>query len=229
MDKRSGPRTLTEELHQQIRADIFAGRLAPGRRLKLAELQARYDASLGVVREALIRLAEQGLVHAQPQVGFTVTPLSRDDLLDLTDARVAIECLVFASAIEHGDTRWEANVVAAHHLLDRAPVHPATDPGTVSADWASAHLAFHRALLDGCPNRRLRQTATSLRLTAELYRSWSQTIGTDPDRDIDGEHAGLLAAVLDRDAETGQRRLTGHIRRTAQNLLSLADPAAPPV
>ncbi|MFY1632437.1 GntR family transcriptional regulator [Solwaraspora sp. WMMB335] len=220
-EKPSGARTLTEDLHHRIRADILAGRLVPGRRLRLTELQQQYGASLGVVREALIRLAGQGFVDAQPQVGFSVTALSRDDLSDLTEARVAIETLVLDQSITHGDTRWEADLVAAHHLLDRTPERDATDPGMVSEQWATTHLAFHRALLDGCPNRRLRETAAALRLAAELYRTWSQTTATGQTRDIRGEHAGLLAAALDRDHARGRRLLAAHIRCTTEILLGL--------
>jgi DNA-binding GntR family transcriptional regulator len=210
------PRTLTEELHDRLRADILAGRLRPGERLKLAELQQRYGASMGVVREALIRLAEQGLVRSEPQVGFAVTPLSRDALMELTEARIAIEGLVLARAVVHGDTRWEAGVVAAHHVLARTPLRPESD------EWSRAHLAFHRALLDGCPNRRLREIADALRVSAELYRTWSQTIGGEPDRDVAGEHEALLAAVLDRDADLATTRLAAHLRRTTDNLLAAA-------
>ena len=215
-------KTLTEGVHDRLRADILAGRLEPGTRLKFVELQSRYGASVGVIREALIRLAGQGLVRSEPQIGFTVTPLSREALVDLTDARIVLESTVFGFALEYGDTPWEAGVVATRHVLARTPVHSADDPQAVSSDWSRAHLAFHRALLDGCPNQRLRELADSLRVSAELYRTWSQTIGAEPDRDVDAEHRDLLAAVLDRDVDAGADRLAAHIRRTAENLLGLA-------
>jgi DNA-binding GntR family transcriptional regulator len=222
MTDQPASRTRTEAVHERLRADILAGRLPPGSRLGFADLQRRYSASVGVLREALVRLAGQGLVTSEPHIGFTVTPLSRESLIDLTDARVVLESIVFALAIEHGDTAWEARVLASHHVLARTPLRDRHDPGTVSEEWAAAHLAFHRALLDGCPNRRLRELADALRVSAELYRAWSQTIGAEPDRNIAGEHAALLAAALDRDATAGGTRLAAHIRRTADNLLGLA-------
>ncbi|GAA4675689.1 GntR family transcriptional regulator [Phytohabitans rumicis] len=207
-------RTRSEEMHDRLRADILAGRFRPGERLKLAELQSRYGGGMGVIREALIRLAGQGLVRSEPQVGFAVVQVSREALQELTEARVAIEGLVLTRAIEHGDTRWEAQVVAAHHVLARTPLAPGSD------EWSEAHLAFHRALLDGCPNSWLREIADSLRVSAELYRTWSQTIGREPDRDVTGEHDGLLTAVLARDAPAATRLLAAHLRRTAENLLA---------
>lgn len=224
MPEPHGTRTRTDGVHDRLRADILAGRLPPGSRLKFADLQQRYGGSIGLLREALVRLVGEGLARSEPQIGFTVTPLSREELIELTDARLVLESTVFGFAIEHGDTHWEAQVLASHHLLARASQRTAGEPTGISREWGEAHLSFHRALLAGCPNRRLRELADSLRVSAELYRTWSQTIGAEPDRDIAAEHQALLDAALHRDAAAGTRLLAAHIRRTAENLLDVADP-----
>src|SRR5437764_786576 len=96
-------KTRTDEVLDRLRADILDGRFAPGERLKFAPLCQTYDASVGLLREVLSRLAEQGLVLANPQVGFQVTPISVDDLLDLTRTRMDIEGLALRRGIERGD------------------------------------------------------------------------------------------------------------------------------
>src|SRR3954447_15366630 len=120
--------TRGEQVFSQLRADILSGRVLPGTRLRFADLTERYDCSTSVVREGLTRLAEQGLVEAEPQHGFSVTSLSDDDLDDLTTARCELEGLVLRMSIEHGDIAWESEVVAAHHALDRTPMANAADP-----------------------------------------------------------------------------------------------------
>ena len=211
--------TRTDFLYARLRADILGGRLAPGTRLKFPELSARFETSVGVVREALIRLAEQGLVRAEAHQGFAVTPLSFDDLLELTQARVDIECLVFGRAISEGDIVWESRVVAAHHLLERTPLALPSDPQRLSDAWVSAHAAFHQAILEGSSNRRLRLIAAGLRDEAELYRSWSLPHGNEPDRDLSSEHRELLDAVLARNAESGVHLLQRHIEHTTRVLV----------
>jgi len=67
-------RTLNGEIFARVRADILAGHLRPGSRLRPAELAQEHSVSLSVVREALTRLAEQELVHWVPQTGFRVAP-----------------------------------------------------------------------------------------------------------------------------------------------------------
>jgi len=60
--------TRTGEVYEALRADILNTQIEPGRRLKIADLSNRFGVSLSVVREALTRLGEQGLVVANPHV-----------------------------------------------------------------------------------------------------------------------------------------------------------------
>ena len=225
---RSGVPTRAERVYAELRADILAGRRQPADRLPFADLSARYGASMGVVREALTRLAAEGLVESEPQYGFRVMPISEDDLRHLTEARRAVEPLVLRLAIEQGGLAWESQLVAAHHRLERTPQLVADDPDRVSEDWAAAHAEFHEALLAGCPNPRLRGVAASLRDAAELYRRWAVSLGSDQKRDIPGEHRAMLAAALAHDADAAAEVLSAHIQHTTDVLLTHAAGARPP-
>ena len=219
---RSGVPTRAERVYAELRADILAGRRHPGTRLPFAELTARYEASMGVVREALTRLTSEGLVESEPQYGFRVVPLSVADLEHLTEARTAIEPLVLGQAVEQGGVAWESEVLAAHHRLKRTPQMAADDPGRLSDEWTAAHAAYHRALLIGCPNPRLLAIAESLRDAAELYRTWSVPLA-QARRDIAGEHRAILDAVLAHDVGAATAALAAHIHATTNVLLAQAD------
>jgi DNA-binding GntR family transcriptional regulator len=214
---RSGVPTRAERVYSALRADIFGGRRRPGERLPFAELTARYEASMGVVREVLTRLTAEGLVESEPQYGFRVVPLSAADLKYLTDARATIETLVLGQAVEHGGVSWESEVLAAHHRLQRTPQMATDDPGRLSDEWTAAHADYHHALLVGCPNPRLLAIAESLRDAAELYRRWSVP-PAHAHRDIAGEHRAILDAVLARDADAAAAALAAHIQATTNVL-----------
>ncbi len=216
--------TRHELIVADLRADILGGRLLPGERLPFAPLCARFSASVGVVREALMRLVEQGLVQSEPQLGVRVVPVSVEDLSDLTEARLELETLALRRAVEEADVEWEGRVLAAHHALTRSPQADPEDPRGFSEDWARSHAEFHKVLLDGCPNRRLRAVAATLRDSAELYRRWSRSVAHDDDRDIAGEHRALLDAVLARDADGAVTALSKHIAHTTQVLLEIVEP-----
>jgi DNA-binding GntR family transcriptional regulator len=214
--------TRTEVVYDRLRDDIVTGLLAPGSKLRFAELNDRYGASMGVTREALSRLAEQGFVTSEPQLGFRVVSLSAADLLDLTETRCHVETQALLLAIEFGTVEWEANLLAAHHALTRTVLNDGVHPSLAPA-WTNAHERFHEALITGGPNVRLKALATSLRANAEIYRSWSTSYGTE--RVIADEHRSICEAALDRDAITATDLLVEHLVETARRLLVAAPDA----
>lgn len=211
--------------YERIRADILGGRLAPGARLPFAELVERYQCSVGAIREALQRLAEQGLVVTEWQQGFRVVDVSAEDLVDLTDARCEFEVVALRYAMSHGDVTWESVAIAAHHRLARTPMYEDDAPMRFTEEWVDAHNNYHSALMAGCTNRRILAVANNLRDSAELYRRWSGPV-YDKSRDIAGEHRAILDAVVNRDTDLAAGLLTAHIRRTTDKLLddSVAEP-----
>lgn len=218
----SGGSTRVDGLYRTLRADILGGRLAPGQRLKFPELSQRYQTSVGAAREALVRLAADGLVHTRAHHGYLVRPLSHQDLAELAQARVEIESLVLGLSILEGDVHWESQALAAHHVLERTAFRSPDDPDHPGDEWSAAHAAFHVALLAGCRNERLLGVARSLRQEAELYLQWSVSFGNEPDRDLDTEHREILEAAIARDTDRARALLRDHIAHTAQLLISVA-------
>ena len=101
----NSPVTRGAEVYDVLRAELLNGVLNPGDKLRMVELARRFAASQSVIREALTRLAEQGLVVATPQRGFRVRQLSVEDIAGLTESRVAIESIALRLAIERGDRK----------------------------------------------------------------------------------------------------------------------------
>ena len=103
--------------YQSIKRDIIFGDLAPASKLKLETLRKNYNASMSTLRETLNRLASEGFVDALDQRGFFVTPVSKEDLMEVANLRVLLECHALKLSINNGDTDWEGNLVSAHHKL----------------------------------------------------------------------------------------------------------------
>jgi len=179
--------TLAGALRDRIRDDVLSARLRPGQRLRFAELGTRYQVKPGVAREALAGLVSLGLVSASPHRGYTVASVTHEGLQQLIEARQVVEPLLLAHSIRSGDAEWEARVIALHHLLERA-TEP--DGATDSNEWASAHAAFHAALLSGSDNARLREFARAIDNEATLYRRWSAADADFRRREAD-EHRRL--------------------------------------
>lgn len=205
--------TQTDIAYQNLRSDILSGALTAGSSLQFAQLRESYGHSMGVLREALTRLAAEGLAVKKSQHGFRVIGLSLKDLNDLTDSRILIETEVFRDAIKNGDLDWETGVVSAHHKLERTEKHLDGDPKTVTEAWALAHQAFHVSLISAATNDRLKAYAESLRASAELYRRWSMPFEIEP-RDVDAEHRTLRDLAIARDPVAAGEVLVQHLSFT---------------
>jgi DNA-binding GntR family transcriptional regulator len=210
--------TATVLVYEQLRAEILAGRFVPGQRLKVQELCEGRNVNVNAMREALSRLAGEGLAEIRPRQGFAVISVSPERVADLTAVRVELERVLIRWSITHGDTAWEANVVATHHTLAVTPVVDPDNPGRVNDDWLTAHASLHAALLAGSKSPTGCGIAANLTDIADVYRRWSMPRSLH-DRDIAGEHRGLMEAAVARDAELAAYLLTRHYNRSAEILL----------
>lgn len=220
LDSIKGPKSLTAKVFEALRTDILACRFAPGQRLKIGELCERFEVSLGAIREALARLAAEGLVVAEAQKGFTVAPVSKADLADLTTTRVEIEALALRRAILFGDVAWEAGIAAAFARLERLPERAEGDRDRVSDTWSDAHQAFHLSLVAGCNSPWLLRLRSVLFEQSERYRRLSVRTGRK-DRDVLSEHRAIMQAALARDADRAVGLLSEHILLTTRLLIAV--------
>lgn len=210
--------TRVARLHGILRADVLRGDLLPGQPLRLAALAKKHGVSMSVVREALARLAENNLAVLTPNQGYRVVEVSREDLIAITELRLMLEGDALRRSIEHGGVDWEAAVVAAHHVLERATPYLSEGPGSTQ-EWSDAHAAFHLALISACDNGRMLAMTNQLRDGAEIYRQLSDGHLRGRDRDIAGEHREImeLATARDQRAVDALRR---HMQHTTDELLA---------
>ncbi|WP_394838207.1 GntR family transcriptional regulator [Pendulispora rubella] len=211
--------TLATTLVDRVRADILAGALRPGEKLRLEHLAARYDVGRSPLREACGRLAAEGLVVIEDQRGFRVAPVSRKDLLDLTRTRQQIEALALRDSLAQGDLDWEARVTGALHKLERTPILVPGEPEALSPAWESAHRALHEALVDACTSTWLHRFRAVLYDQSERYRRLTVEYKRPDVRDVVAEHAALARAALSRDVERTCALMVEHVARTTDLVL----------
>src|SRR5271170_1481180 len=96
---------------ERLRGDILARRLSPGARLIENDLTLRFAVSRGPVREALRRLAAEGLIEHLPHRGAVVRRLSRVEIQELFQIRVELESLAARLAAEADDPQRRARFV----------------------------------------------------------------------------------------------------------------------
>lgn len=209
--------TVSEQAFLSLRRDVLQGKHPPGIKLKLELLQVQYGYSSSPLREALNRLAQEGLVRADERRGFRVAPVSAEDMADITRMRLMIDVPALRDAIATGDDAWEAALVASFHRLERLEARLTEGPVILDAEWVQRHRDFHGALLAACPSRRQLAMSASLFDQAERYRQISGRHRQGLRRKND-EHRRLMQAALKRDGDTACVLLADHIEGTQRNV-----------
>ena len=209
--------TVGASTYQHIKRDIIFGELKPGTKLKLESLRKRYGASLSTLRETLNRLASEGFVAAPEQRGFLVSPVSKEDLEEIAELRILLECTALRQSIQNGDTDWEGNLVAAHHKLQLMEQKMKQGDESQKETWKRYDWEFHLALIEACGS------ANMLSLHAILfdkYLRYQMLVLTDRGEAAAAEHKAMFEAALARDAHEAARILTQHIEEGLKHSLS---------
>lgn len=211
-------KTLVDESYSKLRADIINGVFEAGARLTIAQLQSRYGAGAGPLREALNRLTGECIVTTNPQVGFRVSELSLSDLRDVTSLRIQMECDALEASIRAGDEEWEASVVAAFYKLTKTH---RTRPKVPFEDVERYNERFHETLVAACPSKWLLRFRRILFDHHKRYRILAFKGVRKSTRNMEAEHQHIFDAALSRDIASARQHTENHIRRTMESCEAL--------
>lgn len=213
--------TVVEKTAQAIRAGIREGVYVPGQRLIEADLTRALGVSRGPLREAMWRLAGEGLVRIEPNRGVVVRKLSRDDVRHIYDIREALEGLAARLAAENidvGDNRARLRQEVKHQQRFRK--------GNDVSGYVRANEAFHDLIVRMSGNDNLLGLVGQLRMPLvwlqfkHLMSNMPITLNTAAE-----QHVEVAAAVLEGKPAQAERAMRKHIRESGRSLLQLPDSA----
>jgi DNA-binding GntR family transcriptional regulator len=209
--------TLSQKVYEHLRGEILADRLAPGTELSEVALSRELEISRGPIREALRRLAAEGLVTMRPRRRAEVRSLTTSELIDAYQVREALEVMAVRLAIPR---ITEADLARLENLIDQMAGHARRQ---AVADFFAANVAFHETLCELSGNDKLRETHH--RLEGEIGRFQDRTLALRGNLDSSvSEHRAILAAVRLRDADKAAQLTADHIRVPVQRLQAVLDP-----
>lgn len=197
--------TANQMVHETLRMAILRGQLAAGTRLVQAEIAATLDVSTTPVREALIRLASEGLIQVDPHRGAVVHEIDLTELREIYEIRTALEQIAVRRAAERIGT--DQLDEAAEYIKQMSETE---DPGL----WVEHNWQFHFVIEQAAASSRLVSVIKTVQNSAILYIAHS--VRTNPARMIEGnaEHLMLLEALRRRDGEKAGRVIARHLHNT---------------
>ena len=201
----------SEQAYNLVRDAILDGRLVPGSRLSVPEVARQLGISRSPAREAIARVAAEGLAVVEPRRGAVVAWISAESLCDIYEMREVLEGLACRLAAELATSveLEELRVVVAEHRV------------AVNAGDVAAHV-----VLDQRFHLKVRLAARNARLGESLDRLQSLIrIAMNTTRrsrggmvEAQAEHEEILAALLRRDREGSELAGRRHIRRLRAEL-----------
>jgi DNA-binding GntR family transcriptional regulator len=206
-----------EHAYAQLRRRILANEWPANTRLLEQEVTAALGMSRTPVREALVRLEQEGLIQIRPRHGILVLPIALADLREVYDIVTALEAKAAELLARRGlPPDGRAALERALAAMDAALA------GDDRLAWAAADAEFHRLLVELCGNRRLaglartywdqtqRARLTALRLLTELRHSTA-------------EHRALIALLVAGDADGAREAQRRNRERGGRALIEVLE------
>ena len=206
-------RTLAERAFSEIHESIVSGRYGPGYHLRIEELAETLQISPTPIREALHRLESLGLAEKIPHRGSRVSDLNPTDLIDVYEARLALEPMAVARAAARFSAKDEQ---IAREYLDR--LNSAERRSDYLEAW-KAHTGFHFSMYHPSQSAWLIRLITPLWERCQCYRLKWHPLRADLKRRA-GEHLSMLEACIEHDASRAQLEMYNHLATTANSIYS---------
>lgn len=203
-----------EAVHQALRAQVIGARLLPGEVVTESELAGRLGVSRTPVREALLRLQEEGWVEIRARRGIRIRPVSAEDMREIYAVLVALEgAAAMAAARQPGRAAWAERMEAETEAMRAALA------GDDLAGWAAADGRFHDALLAAAGNAPLARLAAGLADHAHRARVLTLALRPRPEASL-AEHGAVTAALRAGMAEAAREAITRHRDRAAGEIVA---------
>lgn len=182
--------SLREQIETEIMNRVGVGDFDMSESINEVALSANLGVSRTPLREALISLAQQGVILRVSGKGFRWAPISETDYTETVQIIAALECL----ALDLSPASELA--VIAPKILRMANSFTATEAPAREVDGHDD--AFHALLTSKCPNRRLIEAIASHKVALRRYEKFFVS-GTDRIERAATEHSAIAQAVFDED------------------------------
>lgn len=202
-------RSIEEVVTTALRDAILSGELRPGERLLQEQLADQLRVSRIPLRDALRRLEAEGLVRIGPRRGAEVASLSRADILEIYEVRIALEPGLMRRAVESlgpADTR---RLVEMSEQMDARVDRP--------AEGLRARRAFYSELYRYAGRPRVHRLIFNLRDDVQRYHVLKNVEAALHD------HAELREAIRVKDAERAAATHARHLKRACADLIDVLE------
>ena len=191
---------LGAQTYELLLGEILAGKRPAGQKISEESISSEFGISRTPAREALMRLATDGLIERTARKGCRINRIDLDQQRDLFQCRALLEAL----ALKLGFDR-----IPPHGLRDiMTALQQAQRDGDAAASLRADGL-MHELILAACPNRSLVEIVHRLLQQCQAFRAL-RAISTDV-VSITDERMEIVRAMMEGDRESAERLLSAHV------------------
>jgi len=216
---------LPEKIYNHLRKKLLAGEFHAGTRLDYKKISTELGVSTTPVREAMGKLASEGLVDLVPRAGAIVRKLGEQEAVQLYGVREAIETYAAAKATEmiseRGLNQLEALLKKMHGLIESAcPGPDDIMTGESLVGFLEADLAFHMTIIEAAGNPKLTKLAGDSHIHSRIFGV--ERFGHEKAllEEADEIHNSIYQALRARDGAAASKLLGQHISRSLELTLA---------
>jgi DNA-binding GntR family transcriptional regulator len=205
-------KSVVESVIRQIRQGVQSGNYAPGQRLIEADLQRSIGASRGPIREAMRRLAAEGLLEIEHQKGARVRQLTRVEIENLYDVREVLEGYAASrAAANSGDPVFRKVITELEARFTK-------DFDGSPKSYMDYNRRFHAAIVGHSSNADLVRLVSELHVPIFMLRLY-HIIDLPFIKRAHHEHGEIAGHVLRGDSRRAEQAMRDHIRSTKATVL----------
>lgn len=205
--------SVTHRIYEKTRMAILTGEIPAGERLVELDLAAKMKSSRTPVREALQKIAAEGLIYSIPRAGYIVGEKSESDLREIFEARIAIEQAAARLALEHISPE-ELEMIRGNIAESEKAIKSGLKDQMVNFD-----TEFHDILCGASRNKRLIQFSQTLRDHLLRYRMIALRIPRMA-KGATEEHKQIFKALQSKDRKKLEETIHYHLERSMQHILT---------
>ena len=220
---------LPEKIYNHLRTKLLAGELPPGARLDYKKISTEMGVSTTPVREAMGKLASEGLVDLIPRAGAIVRKLGAQEAAQLYGVRDAIETYAAAKAAEKiSDARLnhlEGLLTKMRALITKSFSSADVMTGENLSEFLQADLNFHMTIIEAAGNPRLTKLAGDSHIHSRIFGVERFGHNQELMEEADKIHRAIFAALKLHDATKASSLISRHIQRSLELTLAHIDHA----
>lgn len=213
-EQKIGRLSMRDEAYELIKQAILMGELAPEMKVKDKELSERLGISRTPVREAMLRLEDEGLIVSKPNSYTMIAPINYDEVKEVYGIVIALEKLALQQALSQLDSDLYQQLIQINNAYGKA-----IEQGHAK-DSFKLDYEFHQLIVKLAKNTELEKITVKLKDKIARVEAFYFTDITPKEKSLQDHHA-ILDAIEKGDYEQASLHLESNWRNSLQHILNL--------